>query len=78
MKGRWQISTKKRRQRRGKRHHSTQQMLGPKMLSAGDAAFWDDVIDKNGLVIGNDGRPTNHWTRGDQEGESVIELTLAN
>jgi len=36
------------------------------------------VIDENGLEIGNDGRPTHHWTRGDQEGESVIDLTLAN
>jgi hypothetical protein len=43
-----------------------------------DAAFWEDVIDENGLEIGNDGRPTHHWTREDQEGESVIDLTLAN
>ena len=43
-----------------------------------DAVFWEDVIDENGLEIGNDGRPTDHWTREDQEGESVIDLTLAN
>jgi hypothetical protein len=43
-----------------------------------DAAFWEDVIDENGLEIGNDGRPTHHWTREDQEGESVIDLALAN
>ena len=36
------------------------------------------MIDENGLEIGNDGRPTHHWTREDQEGESVIDLTLAN
>jgi len=36
------------------------------------------VIDENGLEIGNDGRPTHHRTREDQEGESVIDLTLAN
>ena len=43
-----------------------------------DAAFWEDVIDENGLEIGNGGRPTHHWTREDQEGKSVIDLTLAN
>jgi len=43
-----------------------------------DAAFWEDMIDKNGLEIGNDGRPTHHWIREDQEGESVIDLTFAN
>ena len=43
-----------------------------------DASFWEDVIDENGLQIGNDGRPTDHWTREDQEGKSVIDLTLAN
>jgi hypothetical protein len=43
-----------------------------------DAAFWEDVIDGNGLEIGNDRRPTHHWTREDQEGDSVIDLTLAN
>ena len=43
-----------------------------------DAAFWEDVIDKNGLEIGNDGRPTHHWTREEQEDKSVINLTLAN
>jgi len=36
------------------------------------------VIDKNGLEIGNDGRPTHVWIREDQEGKSVIDLTLAN
>jgi len=36
------------------------------------------VIDENGLKIGNDGRPTHHWTREDEEGESFIDLTLAN
>ena len=43
-----------------------------------DAAFWEDVIDEIGLEIGNDGRPSHHWTREDQDGESVIDLTLAN
>ena len=43
-----------------------------------NAVFSEGVIDKNGLEIGNDGRPTRHWTIEDQEGESVFDLTLAN
>jgi hypothetical protein len=43
-----------------------------------DAAFWEDLIDENGLEIGNDGEATHHWTREGHEGESVIDLTLAN
>jgi len=43
-----------------------------------DAAFWEDVIDENGLEIGKDGEATHHWTREGHEGESVIDLTLAN
>jgi len=35
------------------------------------------MIDDNGLKIGHDGWPTHHWAREDQEGESVINLTLA-
>jgi hypothetical protein len=43
-----------------------------------DATFWEGMIDKNALEIGNDGRLTNHCTRKDQEGELDINLTLAN
>jgi len=43
-----------------------------------DAEFWEDVIDENGLEIGHDGEATHHWTREGHEGESVIDLTLAN
>jgi len=43
-----------------------------------DAAFWEDMIEKNGLEIENKGSPTHHWTREDQEGESVIDLMLEN
>jgi hypothetical protein len=35
------------------------------------------VIDENGLEIGNGDLATHRWTREDQEGESVIDLTLA-
>jgi hypothetical protein len=36
------------------------------------------MIGENGLEIGKDGRPTHHWARQDEEGESVIDLRLAN
>jgi hypothetical protein len=41
------------------------------------AAFWEEVIEINGLEIGNDGMPSNHWKRQTQQGESIIHLTLA-
>jgi len=43
-----------------------------------NAAFYEDVIDKNGLEVGNDGQPTHYWTGEDREGGSVMYLTLAN
>jgi len=43
-----------------------------------DAVFWEEVIDQNCLEIGNDGEATHHWTSEGHEGESVIDLTLAN
>jgi len=43
-----------------------------------NVAFWEDVIDENGLEIGNDDRSTHHWARENQEGELVINLMLAN
>jgi len=56
--------------------HSSQ--WDPRCRTQRNAAFWEEVIDENGLEIGNDGRSTHYWTREDQEGESVIDLTLAN
>jgi len=53
-------------------------MIGPRCEVQRDGAVWEGMIDENGLQIGNDGRPTNHWPREDQEGESVTDLTLAN
>jgi hypothetical protein len=50
----------------------------PRCSAQRDTALWEVVIDENGLEIGNDGRPTHFWTRADHEGESVIDLTLAN
>jgi hypothetical protein len=43
-----------------------------------DSAFCEDMIDENGLEIGNDREATHHWTREGHDGESVIDLTLAN
>jgi len=43
-----------------------------------NAAIWEEVIDVNGLEVGNDRQSTHYWTREDHEGESVIDLTLGN
>ena len=43
-----------------------------------NATFWEDVIDENGLEIGNDWRAAHHWTTEGHECESVIDLMLAN
>ena len=43
-----------------------------------NAAFWEDVIDEDGLEIGNEGRSPYFWTRDGHEDESVIDLTLGN
>jgi len=56
--------------------HSTQ--WHPRSQVQLNAMFWENVIDENALEIGNDGRATHHWTREGHEGESVIDLTLAN
>ena len=56
--------------------HSTR--WDPKRQVQRNAMFWEDVIDENGLEIGNDGRATHHGTREVHEGESVIDLTLPN
>lgn len=50
----------------------------PRCQVQGNAAFLEDVIDGNGLEIENDGRATHHWTRDGHEGESVIDLMVAN
>jgi len=50
----------------------------PRCQAQWHAAFWESVIDQNGLEIGNDGKATLHWTRECHEGEWVIKLTLAN
>jgi len=43
-----------------------------------EAAYWEGIIDVDGLVIGNYDRPTHYWTRNECEVVSIIDLTLAN
>jgi len=43
-----------------------------------NTAFWEVVIDENGLEIGNDSRATPCWTTEAYEGVSIIALTLPN
>ena len=43
-----------------------------------NTAFCEGVIDDKGQEIGNDSRPTHHWTREEQQGESDIDLMLGN
>jgi len=50
----------------------------PRCIERRDAAYWEDIINEHGLVIGNDDQPTYHWTRNESEGESIIDLTLVN
>jgi hypothetical protein len=50
----------------------------PRCQVQGDVAFWEDVIDENGLEIGNNGEATHHRTRDGHVDESVIDLTLGN
>jgi hypothetical protein len=54
------------------------ELWDPRCQVRRDTACWEDVIDENGLEIGNIGRPTKPWTVEDQESESVIDLTLKN
>jgi hypothetical protein len=56
--------------------HSTR--WNPRWEVQRDGSFWEGVIDENGLEIGKEGKLSHHWTREDLEGESVIDLTLAN
>ena len=56
--------------------HSIQ--WNPRCQVQRNAAFWEDVIDQNGLEIGDNGEATHHWTRDGHEGEWVIDLMPAN
>jgi len=38
-----------------------------------NAVFWQIIMDKDGLDIGNQGWLTQYWKREDHEGELIIE-----
>jgi hypothetical protein len=40
------------------------------------ATYWEEIIDEQRVVIGNDTRPTDYWTRNESKGASNIDLTL--
>jgi len=44
------------------------QRCDPRCTERRDAAYWDDITDEHGLVLGNDDRPTHNWTRNESEG----------
>jgi hypothetical protein len=50
----------------------------PRCRELWDAIFWEEIIDENGPEIGNDDQSTHHWTRDGNEGESIVDLTLAS
>jgi endonuclease/exonuclease/phosphatase family metal-dependent hydrolase len=50
----------------------------PRCTEQRDAVFLEDILDENGLEIGNDDRATHYWKREDLEGKSIIDLTLPN
>ena len=50
----------------------------PRCREQWDATFREKIIDDHGLEIGkDDDRPTHHWARNGEEGESTTDLTLA-
>jgi hypothetical protein len=49
--------------------HSTQWDL--RCTAQRDAVFWEDIIDQNGLDIGNDDSATDYWKREDLKGKST-------
>jgi len=50
----------------------------PRCRAQRNPAFWEGVMDKDGLEIGYDGHSTHYCTREDHKGEAVIDLTLAH
>ena len=54
------------------------QCWDPTCIEWREASYWEETIHKHGLVIGNDDKPTQYWTRNKCEGESIIDLTLVN
>jgi hypothetical protein len=58
--------------------NSQSRRWGPRCREKRDAMFWEEIIEQRGPEIGNDDdRPTHHWARNGEDGESTIDLTLA-
>jgi hypothetical protein len=53
------------------------QRWDPRRKEQHAVTFWEEIIDEYGQEIGNDDRPTHHWARNSEEGQSTIDLTLA-
>jgi hypothetical protein len=53
------------------------QRWDPKCRKQQDATVWEQIIDENAREIGNGDRPTHHWARNGEEGESTIDFALA-
>jgi hypothetical protein len=50
----------------------------PRCREQRDVTFWEEMIHKYGLEIGNDDdRPTNYWATNGEEGLLTTDLTLA-
>jgi hypothetical protein len=43
-----------------------------------EATYWEEIIPKHGLGIGNDNRPAHNCMRNESGGGSIIDLTMAN
>ena len=50
----------------------------PRCTDPSDSTYCKGIIDKLGLVIGNDDRPTHYWMRHPSMGEAILDWTLAN
>jgi hypothetical protein len=50
----------------------------PRCTQWKEATYWEEIIPKHGLVIGNDNQPTHNCMRNESGGGSIIDLTMAN
>lgn len=56
-------------------YNAHSQCWNPRSTEWGKAAFWEEIIDENALVIGNDDQPTHYWTRDKSKGVFIIDPT---
>jgi hypothetical protein len=41
-------------------------------------SFWEDIVDKHRLEMGNEDQPTHHWARHCKEGASTIDMIIVS